>query len=62
MVEHRLSEESLPYPKWLVTSARLTEQWFVDASSADDPAITAVTPPALLARGVVIDAAELESV
>jgi transcriptional regulator with XRE-family HTH domain len=61
VVEHRLNEESLPYPKWLPTSARLAEQWFVDISSTDDPAVTASTPPALLARGVVIDAAELVS-
>jgi transcriptional regulator with XRE-family HTH domain len=39
VVEHRLSEESLPYPKWLPTSAKLAEQWFVDTYSADDPAV-----------------------
>jgi transcriptional regulator with XRE-family HTH domain len=62
VVEHRLSEESLPYPKWLPTSARLAERWFVDIASTDDHAVAAATPPALLAHGVVIDAAELVSV
>lgn len=62
VVEHRLSEESLPYPKWLPTSARLAERWFVDITSTDDTAVAAATPPALLAHGVVIDAAELVSV
>lgn len=62
VVEHRLVEESLPHPKWLPTSATLTERWFVDIFSTHDPAVLASTPPALLDRGVVIDAAELESV
>ena len=42
-----------------VTPPAPTEQWFVDLSSADDPAITAATPPALLARGVVIDVSRM---
>jgi len=62
VVEHRLIEESLPHPKWLPTSPTLAERWFVDIFSADDPAVVASTPPAILARGVVIDAAELASV
>jgi transcriptional regulator with XRE-family HTH domain len=62
VVEVRLAEEGLPHPKWLIEGIPLVDLWFVDEWSVGNPATIASTPLPLRRRGVIVDAAELESV
>lgn len=63
VTEVRLAQDRLPLPKWLIAdSLRLDELWFVDPHSQGDPAVVEATPKPLRRRGVILDAAELESV
>lgn len=61
VIDLRLAEERLPRPKWLGDGPRLALPWFVDRWSVDDPSIVEATPAPLRRRGVIIDAAELDS-
>jgi hypothetical protein len=63
ITEVRLAQEGLPLPKWLAENSRvaLREQWVVAPySSVADVIVN--TPEPLRRRGVLIDAADLESV
>jgi transcriptional regulator with XRE-family HTH domain len=61
VVEVRLNEERLPHPRWLATAAHLDSLWYVDEHSQGDAHTVTATPAELLARGVILDAAELVS-
>jgi len=62
VVETRLDAESLPHPQWLKDAPSLTSPWFVDSWTSGSARVAAATPEPLRRRGVLIDAAELESV
>jgi transcriptional regulator with XRE-family HTH domain len=59
IVEHRLSENELPLPRWVPTAPYLSAPWFVDEWGGDDA--VAATPEALRLRGVIIGDYELAS-
>lgn len=62
VVETRLDEEELPRPVWLRSVAPLTTSWWVDHYTAGSEWIVEATPLPLRRLGVLVDAAELESV
>ena len=63
ITEYRLVKDNLPLPEWLARSGDpLSPVWFVDPYSQGDSAVVAATPEPLRRRGVILDAAELESV
>lgn len=62
VIETRLDAESLPHPQWLKDVPPLTSPWFVDSWTSGSARVAAATPEPLRRRGVLIDAAELESV
>jgi hypothetical protein len=63
IVEHHLREARLPLPSWVDEPTRVIDQpWFVDdVPGAHDGALR-TTPAGLLRHGVVLSAAELDSV
>ena len=62
LCEYRLNEESLPVPAWIRARAGTPDSpWSPRTSIYDIPADLTQVPPQFLSRGILIEAAALES-
>jgi transcriptional regulator with XRE-family HTH domain len=63
LCEYRLNADALPVPDWIGTrTGRASTGWAPRTSDYDIPVDLAQVPPEFLSRGILIEAATLESV